>query len=95
MGITLKWYRYNTNVKETDNLAGRHWEEMPTGADKFKCSFTPNTDLKEERIKVIGYKVSITKESISVLNSDSGYLIAYKNLFANLDKYKDANGEID
>jgi antitoxin component YwqK of YwqJK toxin-antitoxin module len=96
MGITLKWYRYNSNSKSIDSLAGRHWEEIPAaGADKFKCNFTPNTDLSKERIKVIGSKISITKESISVLNDDAEYLIAYKNLFSSLDQYKDENENIN
>jgi hypothetical protein len=75
MGITLKWFKYNLNSKRIDKYAGRNWEEIPLKSNNlFKCSFTPNKNNAQERVKVIGYKVNNTYESSEKLINNADYL---------------------
>lgn len=88
LGINLNWYRYNLNAKNVDKYAGRGWEKLTINPnDAFHCSFTPDKDSSEERIKVVGYKVNVTYESSEKLLENSDYLAAWQNIMNNREDY--------
>lgn len=81
MGITLKWFKYNMNATNIDQHAGRGWEEIPLSSNNlFKCSFTPNRNNAQERIKVLGYKVNNTYESSEKLINNADYLNEWRQM---------------
>ena len=87
MGITLKWFKYNLNSKRIDKYAGRNWEEIPLKSNNlFKCSFTPNKNNAQERVKVIGYKVNNTYESSEKLINNADYLNEWRQMMDDYNK---------
>lgn len=87
MGITLKWFRHNLNTRTTNKIAGHGWEEIPINSNNlFACDFTPDQNLAQERIKVIGYKTNITYESSARLLENREYLAEWQQMMENRNK---------
>ena len=84
LGLQLTWYRYNKDAETVDPVAGRFWEPIQAnGANCFECSYMPRKEVGEERIKVIGYKIDTTYESVSSLIDNPDYLNDWNNIMNN------------